>query len=141
VFRRVWATERKHLPPKDVAAAGGWSDIGTLLSVYQQVDEETLREVVDYQRPRRRERKGLNLPPGEIREPVVTKSLKRAFDAASKLPPKEQDALAGAILEELAAEQRWNELFEASADQLAQLADEALAEDRAGRTKPLEESL
>lgn len=60
VFRRVWATERKHLPPKDVAAAGGWSDIGTLLSVYQQVDEETLREVVDYQRPRRRERKGLN---------------------------------------------------------------------------------
>lgn len=60
VFRRVWATERKHLPPKDVAAAGGWSDIGTLLSVYQQVDEETLREVVDYQRPRRRERKGLH---------------------------------------------------------------------------------
>ena len=71
----------------------------------------------------------------------MTKSLKRAFDAASKLPPKEQDTLASAILDELAAEQRWNELFEASADQLAQLADEALAEDRAGRTKPLEESL
>lgn len=71
----------------------------------------------------------------------MTKSLKRAFDAASKLPPKEQDALAGAILEELGAEQRWNELFEASADQLAQLAEEALAEDRAGRTKPLEETL
>ena len=52
VFRRVWATERKHLPPRDVAAAGGWSDIGTLLSVYQQPDEETMRQVVDYERPR-----------------------------------------------------------------------------------------
>ncbi len=64
----------------------------------------------------------------------MTKFLKRAFDAASKLPPKEQDALAGAILEELAAERRWSELFDASADTLAQLADEALAEDRAGRS-------
>lgn len=54
VFRRVWATERKHLPPRDVAAAGGWSDIGTLLSVYQQPDEETMRQVVDYERPRPR---------------------------------------------------------------------------------------
>jgi len=52
VFRRVWATERKHLPPRDVAAAGGWSDIGTLLSVYQQPDEETMRQVVDYEKPR-----------------------------------------------------------------------------------------
>ena len=58
VFRRVWATERKYLPPKDVAAAGGWSDIGTLIGTYQQVDTETLRQVVDYvppslRRPRR----------------------------------------------------------------------------------------
>jgi len=28
-FRRAWATERKHLPPNDVAAAGGWLDTGT----------------------------------------------------------------------------------------------------------------
>jgi integrase len=52
VFRRVWATERKHLPLRDVAAAGGWSDITTLLTVYQQADEETMREVVDYVKPR-----------------------------------------------------------------------------------------
>ena len=50
-FRRLWATERKHLPVKDVAAAGGWKDITTLLQCYQQPDAETLRQVVDYERP------------------------------------------------------------------------------------------
>jgi len=30
-YRRKWATERKHLPLKDVAAAGGWVDVETLL--------------------------------------------------------------------------------------------------------------
>jgi hypothetical protein len=34
-YRRKWATKRKHLNPKDVAAAGGWKDIATLLEVYQ----------------------------------------------------------------------------------------------------------
>jgi integrase len=51
MFRRVWATERKHLPPNDVAAAGGWLDIGTLQQCYQQPDDETMRSVVEYQRP------------------------------------------------------------------------------------------
>lgn len=50
-FRRRWATTRKHLPLKDVAAAGGWHDLSTLLTCYQQPDEETLREVVDYEKP------------------------------------------------------------------------------------------
>jgi integrase len=54
VFRRAWATARKHLPVQDVAAAGGWSDLNTLLTVYQQPDEETMREVMEYQRPRKR---------------------------------------------------------------------------------------
>jgi integrase len=48
-FRRVWATERKHLPLKDVAAVGGWKDTSTLLR-YQQPDMETMRTVVAYQR-------------------------------------------------------------------------------------------
>jgi integrase len=51
-FRRVWATERKDLPLKDVAAAGGWRDTSTLLR-YQQPDEATLRAVVEFERPRR----------------------------------------------------------------------------------------
>jgi len=71
----------------------------------------------------------------------MTKALKKAFEAASKLPKAEQDALAAAILEELASERRWDELFERSADTLAKLANEALTEDRAGRTRPLDELL
>ena len=50
MFRRVWATERKDLPLKDVAAAGGWRDTTTLLR-YQQTDEATLRRVVEFARP------------------------------------------------------------------------------------------
>jgi hypothetical protein len=45
------------------------------------------------------------------------------------------------ILEELESERRWDELFQRSADTLAKLAKEALAEDRAGRTKPLDDLL
>lgn len=45
-YRRKWATERKHLPLKDVAAAGGWKDASTLLKCYQQPDRETLLAVV-----------------------------------------------------------------------------------------------
>jgi hypothetical protein len=52
-FRRVWATERKHLPPNDVAAAGGWLDTGTLQQSYQQCDLETLPSVVEFERPKR----------------------------------------------------------------------------------------
>jgi integrase len=50
-FRRRWATTRKHLPLRDVAAAGGWKDLTTLLTCYQQPDEETMRQVVDYEKP------------------------------------------------------------------------------------------
>lgn len=46
-YRRKWATERKHLPLKDVAAAGGWQDVETLLECYQQPDHDTLQTVMD----------------------------------------------------------------------------------------------
>lgn len=45
-FRRKWATERKDMPLRDVAAAGGWKDPTTLLKCYQQPDEATIRRVV-----------------------------------------------------------------------------------------------
>ena len=48
-FRRVWATERKDLPLKDVAAVGGWRDTSTLLR-YQQPDEVTMRKVAEFER-------------------------------------------------------------------------------------------
>jgi hypothetical protein len=58
----------------------------------------------------------------------MTKLLQKAFDEASKLPEVEQDALGRMLLEELASERRWEELFAGSHDLLAELADEALAE-------------
>lgn len=45
-YRRAWATSRKHLPLKDVAAAGGWRSEAVLLRHYQQPDEATLLRVV-----------------------------------------------------------------------------------------------
>lgn len=45
-YRRKWATERKHLPDRDVAAAGGWKDTRALKTAYQQVDLATVLEVV-----------------------------------------------------------------------------------------------
>lgn len=68
----------------------------------------------------------------------MTKSLQEAFEKASQLPPDEQEAFGAWMLHELDSEQRWDELFNRSPDLLSKLADEALAEHRAGRTKPLD---
>lgn len=68
----------------------------------------------------------------------MTQLLRKAFDQASQLPPDEQDALAAWILEEMASERRWDEAFQASADRLKQLAEEALQEGREGRTEELD---
>lgn len=46
-YRRKWATERKELPLKDVAAAGGWKDVTTLLTCYQHADEATMLKVME----------------------------------------------------------------------------------------------
>lgn len=47
MFRRGWATARKHFPLKDVAEAGGWNpnDTSTLSKCYVQNDEQTTRSV------------------------------------------------------------------------------------------------
>ena len=68
----------------------------------------------------------------------MTKALKKAFEAASRLPDADQDELAAAILEELEADERWDAAFARSQDALARLGDEALEEYRAGRTEPLD---
>lgn len=67
----------------------------------------------------------------------MTTLLEEAFAKAAQLPPKEQDALAALLLEEIAAEKRWEGLFSQSQDQLASLAEEALGEFREGKTEPL----
>jgi hypothetical protein len=45
-YRRKWATERKHLPLADVAEAGGWQGIDTLLRCYMQPTRDVLLAVV-----------------------------------------------------------------------------------------------
>jgi hypothetical protein len=67
----------------------------------------------------------------------MTDLLEKALTEVAKLPASEQDAIAAMLLAELASEQRWAESFARSQDALAKLAEEALAEDRAGLTKPL----
>lgn len=44
-YRRMWATERKHLPDTDVAHYGGWKSVETLQRIYQQPDDDTLLRV------------------------------------------------------------------------------------------------
>ncbi len=65
--------------------------------------------------------------------------LQQAFERASELPEEEQDRFAKFLLAELESEGQWAELLARpeSEELLERLADEALWEHRAGRTKPL----
>src|SRR5687768_5464673 len=63
----------------------------------------------------------------------MTELLKKAFEQASKLPPKEQDAFAALVLAELEADAKWDH-FAASHEMLETLADDARADLRAGRS-------
>lgn len=67
----------------------------------------------------------------------MTELLKKAFREAEKLTPEQQDALASLVLAELESERRWEETFERSQDALAELADQAIRDDEAGRTEEL----
>jgi hypothetical protein len=67
----------------------------------------------------------------------MTKLLEKALEKVAKLPPSQQDALAAIVLQELESEQRSTTSFARSQDKLASLAEEALAEFNAGKTKPL----
>jgi len=68
----------------------------------------------------------------------MTQLLSKAFEEAAQLPEPEQVAFANWILAELASERWWKKAFDDSQDILAQLADEALDEHRAGRTVELD---
>jgi hypothetical protein len=66
----------------------------------------------------------------------MTKLLERAFEKASELPDIEQNALAKWVIEEMDAERKWDKAFAGSEDILDKLADEALSENKHGKTKP-----
>lgn len=65
--------------------------------------------------------------------------LQRAIERVAELPQVEQDRIARFLLAELESERQWSELFARpeSEDLLERLADEALSEHCAGRTRPL----
>lgn len=66
----------------------------------------------------------------------MSSDFSRAIEIASKLPEKDREALGALMLQEMQSEARWAELFKASQDKLSKLADEALAEHKAGKTVP-----
>ena len=68
----------------------------------------------------------------------MTARLQQAFTEISKLPPKEQDALANWLLAELESEKQWDKRFAKSQDVLSKLASEALAEHHRGETQELD---
>jgi hypothetical protein len=68
----------------------------------------------------------------------MTRLLDEALSELSKLPDWEQDVVAKWLLEELAAEQRWQRLFADSKEKLSSLADDALSEHHRGRTQELD---
>ena len=69
----------------------------------------------------------------------MTQALTSAVAVAAKLPPEEQDVLAAILLEEITSEQRWSASFTKSQGILETLAAEALADFKAGKTKPLDD--
>lgn len=46
-YRRLFASERRHLPAQDVAFAGGWRDLKTMQTAYQQTDAAGVFNVID----------------------------------------------------------------------------------------------
>lgn len=65
----------------------------------------------------------------------MTKLLAEAFEKVSRLPETLQDQLARELLDELAWESRWDEALAESHSRADQLAEKAVAEFKAGRTK------
>jgi len=68
----------------------------------------------------------------------MTELLERMVEKVKILPNPEQDAIATLMLNELEDEQRWENAFTNSQDVLAKLAQEAMAEHLAGKTKELD---
>jgi hypothetical protein len=68
----------------------------------------------------------------------MTDLLKKAFDAASRLPKDEQDAVAEWLLAELSAEEGWRARISETHGALSVLAREALDEHKRGETEELD---
>ena len=70
----------------------------------------------------------------------MTALLEKAFDRVSALPVKRQNALAHLLLTEIDVDAQWDESFKSSQHELAELAGNALAEHRKGKTRVMDVS-
>lgn len=68
----------------------------------------------------------------------MTTLLEKAISRVSDLPAKSQNAIARLLLAEMDAEAQWNESFESSPHELAELASVALAEHHRGKTRKMD---
>ena len=67
------------------------------------------------------------------------KVLERAIEEAHKLSDDEQEAIGSWLLAEIESERRWDELFSRPPSEALELmAEEALRDQQAGRTLPLD---
>jgi len=71
----------------------------------------------------------------------MTKLMEKALEKVSTLPQDEQDAVAAQILAELEDEAAWGARFARQKRKLRRLAEEAVAENRRGETRPLDDLL
>ena len=67
----------------------------------------------------------------------MTQLMEKALAEIRKLPDEQQNSFAVWILDELASERLWEDAFAQSPDLLEEMADEALREHRAGKTRRL----
>jgi hypothetical protein len=74
--------------------------------------------------------------PPRQEENTMTILLKQAFEKASQLPDDLQDQLAQEVLEDIAGELQWDTTLAQSEALLEKLAEQALREFEAGRTRP-----
>ena len=63
----------------------------------------------------------------------MTETLKKVITRINRLNEREQDAIAQMLLSEL----NWDKSYKESRQQLSNLAEEALAEYKAGKTQPM----
>ena len=67
--------------------------------------------------------------------------LKDVLARLEKLSPERQNELAAILIAEMEADERWDELFAKSQDELEAMAGEALDEHARGKTRPLDSSV
>ena len=71
----------------------------------------------------------------------MSRLLEEALRKVGELSEEEQNAVASQILETLADEEAWEELLRKNPAKLRRLAEKALEEHHAGKTRPLDDIL